>query len=94
MNKLNLAAVLLTVSAAFLAGMITMKAVQSPSSQANAEMVVSGKSFVALTCRIEDNNEGLFLLDAGSGDLVVYTTDRDGITPLGYENMAEALKKK
>ncbi len=79
----------LIASAAFLGGMIVTQLVQSPTPAAQANMVIQGESFVALTAAIEDNNEGLFLLGAQTGDLIVYKTDRNGIQPVGFQNFSK-----
>ena len=89
MNRIRIACFVLMFTAAGLAGALVTLIAQQSDNPAQAELVVSTQGFVVLTAKIGNGEDGLYLLNSSTGDLIIYGTDgRSRMEPLAAENFA------
>ena len=95
MNRTKLACFSLIASAAVLAGLLVaqLDSKLELTSTANAQFSTSTPSKTFLTARISEKQFGLFVLDQDSGQVMVYTTDknRDTIKLEGRFDIAKRM---
>lgn len=79
----------LTATAGLLAGLLVAALMTSSEPEAKASMVVSRDAFTVMTANIREGEDGLFVLDGRTGNLVVYRNDgRDELEALGATNVS------
>jgi hypothetical protein len=72
MSRVQVACFCLIASAFMLAGMLAMQLRQT---QAQGSMVIDREDFALLTTQTRPDEEGLFVLDNGTGSLLIYRMD-------------------
>ncbi|MEM6550509.1 MAG: hypothetical protein AAF750_00015 [Planctomycetota bacterium] len=74
MKKTQTACAVLSLTAAFLGGMVVMRALQAPPATAEASQVLFNQRVTLMTAAT-GNGDSLFVLDNASGRMAIYTAD-------------------
>lgn len=74
MKKTQTACAVLSLTAAFLCGMVVMRVLQSPPATAEASQVLFNQKVTLMTART-GNGDSLFVLDNSTGKMAIYAAD-------------------
>lgn len=74
MNMTQTACVVLSLTAAFLCGMVVMRVIETPPATADASQVVYNGRVTLMTAGT-GNEDSLFVLDQSTGRMAIYSAD-------------------